>query len=60
MNWLMEMFSEFSDKVMGDQDDHEGNRKSRRKEGGEFSRHSAPVSPKKKQRAADRFPDLDW
>ena len=60
MNWLMEMFSEFSDKVMGDQDDYEGNRKSRRKDRGEFSRHSPPVSPKKKKRAADRFPDLDW
>ena len=32
MNWLMEMFSEFSDKVMGESDAHERGRKSRLKE----------------------------
>ncbi|WP_182482233.1 hypothetical protein [Henriciella barbarensis] len=58
MNWLMEMFSEFSDKVMGEQDAYENDRKSRPDEGTEFVPRSAPVSSKK--RAADKYPDLDW
>tara|TARA_Y100001947_G_C10337963_1_gene303911 strand:+ start:897 stop:1148 length:252 start_codon:yes stop_codon:yes gene_type:complete len=64
MNWLMEMFSEFSDKVMGENEPFEERRKSHRQEGRKFARPPEPpphhAKKNKKQRAADRFADFDW
>ena len=59
MNWLMEMLSEFSDKVMGESDVHERGQKSRLKKARERAYH--PKTPQReKKRGANRFHDLDW
>lgn len=59
MNWLLNMFSEFSEAVMGDGDAFERERRNDRKK-----QRGAPTSrkrdPRLKEKRGDRISDWDW
>ena len=59
MNWLINMFSEFSETVMGDSEAFERDRKSHRKKDRELS-YDLKRGSRPKRRSRDTISDWDW